>query len=232
MQFNHDYVDSFFDYNSSSLKNCAASDFEKNFVEIACAYRLDPLCSAVIARRILEQMGHHSLHYHTPVHVLAMLQFYDKFVKPHLTLTHEVLTAIFFHDVVYLPGSETNEAESVRWMKNVFGPWLPFDDREEVISKAILDTALYYKDDLDSSHCLVLMDLDLCNFAFDFESYNTASELVMKEFEFNGKDVVRAGRKEFLKKLISRPKIYRTPLFQELFEEKARKNIDKTLLSS
>jgi predicted metal-dependent HD superfamily phosphohydrolase len=243
LKFRHNYVNDFFDLTERpELKNTAEIDFIENFEEIISntifagkffdgAYKARV---GIAAHAVWHHMLRPGLHYHTPIHVLSMLQvFQDLNYYPHIeSAWGNLLTAVLFHDAVYVPGSSTNEQESVDFMKLLLED-LGNPLQVKLIGGHIMDTAKYAEVEVDPyKHCVRLMDLDLCNFAFPYESYNAASNAVMREFIPAGAEIDEVAKKRranFLVGLLQRPSIYRTQEFKRRFEQKARENICKTL---
>lgn len=182
-----------------------------------------------IAECLLSIMSDSALHYHTPVHPLWMLKFYMDKVLPfggghNGALDRVELLCLWFHDAIYIPANYDNEERSFEFMKALMKPYLERHDLDR--AKTIIhETACYDSEDGQFS-CPLLMDLDLCNFCFEPEAYADASRLVKKEFmPIRGEEVYESGRKVLLQKFLNRPRIYRTELFRDNFESKARDNI-------
>lgn len=206
-------------------------DFTQNFTDFLGEHFGVPDTTAyAIANAVLYRMGDARLHYHTPYHVLAMLHCYYNLPegsRPKLDPIVEL--AIWFHDVVYIPGAKAaqNEKDSADVAVALMRPWIsPVQQRE--LREQIEATALY-----ETSHTLstdrydVIFDLDLANLASpSFESSNLGIRL---EFDHVSEEDWLKGRRNFLETMLNKPKIYRTIFFQKNFEEAARENLQKAL---
>ncbi|HEX2972138.1 MAG TPA: hypothetical protein VHP11_07385, partial [Tepidisphaeraceae bacterium] len=183
-----------------------------------------------IARCLFERMSDGTLFYHTPLHVLSMLGF----AQDHgIALEPWQQLCIWFHDAIYVPSAKAGENEhcSALFMHALLQSHLPAD----VLSQAeagIEATALYHSPDVDPAFHVIL-DLDLCNFAWDREGYRAASDDVAREMiPVHGKEKYPLGRKKFLTDMLARQSIYRTEVFRANFEALARANVEQGLLES
>lgn len=176
-----------------------------------------------IAESLFARMSDRKLHYHTPVHVLAMLDFAK---NNEITLEPWEELAVWFHDSIYdvnQPFAQ-NEELSAKFMKIMVSPYfsnavLPI----ETSFNAIIATANHLHVDQVNQLYHKVLDLDLSSFSSPRENYNRTTEALFLEYPIERKAFDK-GRKKFLTELNNRPKIYLTSLFEQ-FESKARQNI-------
>lgn len=183
-----------------------------------------------VANCLFQRMSDSSLHYHTPVHILSIFQF----AKEHsikLEIWEEL--AIWFHDAIYIPGAYqcVNESQSAAFMRALMPGG--HDPTIKIINNAhsaILLTSQYEREDFTDEEELAskVMDLDLCPFAFAEPSFLIVNNCIDKELS-PVVDDFQSKRKEFLRKMLSKKSIYRTPLFSQDLEKRARKNLSTLL---
>lgn len=138
--------------------------------------------------------------YHTMKHVDYM---FDKAKEFGIGLSTEQRLAILFHDVVYLPGYEGNEARSVQ----LFTQWansLHIDP--SLIGQVRLMIAatvhhMAYDDEIG-----VVCDLDLLVLASD--DYDAYTNNIRREFAFLSNVEFNKGRVKFIKDFLFRESIY------------------------
>jgi len=137
-------------------------------------------------------------------------------VAPHLVL------AILYHDAVYNPGSNTNEEDSAELAYLHLG-------HHSKLAKAVallVTTTKFHQSLFNNVWDSILIDLDLSFLGIPREEYNANTEDIM--FEYSSictPEQFAAGRKEFCRKFLQRPDIYRTATFRKQFEKQARENL-------
>jgi predicted metal-dependent HD superfamily phosphohydrolase len=162
-------------------------------------------------------------HYHKGAHIYYMFNLAKAF-QIELSLAQEL--AILFHDIVYVPGSSTNEKNSVQLMKVLLLDRYDLEDIDRA-SAIIMDTQTH---DFDSSNqSEIVMDLDLAGLGETWKVFAQNTKNIREEFRFATTDQWREGRITFLHEMLSRKFIYHTKLFRDKFEIKARQNMEKEL---
>jgi predicted metal-dependent HD superfamily phosphohydrolase len=154
--------------------------------------------------------------YHVLTHPASMIEFGLKKFE----LTDEQILAIWYHDVIYTPGSPTNEAESADYFAEKFK-----DNKEincEDVRQIILDTKSHIPS-IKSSELVI--DLDLMGLGSDFSVYVRAAVTIRKEFAAFSDPEWRIGRMKFLENMGTKKQIFYTEYFIENFEMKARFNM-------
>lgn len=188
-----------------------------------------------IAHSLWASMTRNVLHYHTPVHVLGMLQTLDRLIEEDLVYdgidSSFLRLAIWFHDAVYIVGStkEMNERCSADFMTAMMKPYISDINDLSLVRSLIIATADFHNMNL-SPVASFLMDLDILGFAWEQEHYIAANLTLDKEFlhVFDMENYLK-GRKQFLSALNEREHIYRTPAIREKYEERARENLKFSL---
>jgi predicted metal-dependent HD superfamily phosphohydrolase len=206
------------------------SDFVKNFGDLLTLKFKVPSHSAdAVAEAVFRRMSDRTLHYHTPVHVLAIFQWWQEFIADKFPLTDLQQLAIWFHDAVYCPTAEKsmNERQSALFLRSMMTPYLNINQLQQVESM-IEATALHESErTLPEEHNSIL-DLDLCNFLWSKEEQEQVTRAIAKEYEIP-LDVFFKGRQAFLTMLISKGFLYRTEFFQKKFEAQAMRSIKEMI---
>jgi predicted metal-dependent HD superfamily phosphohydrolase len=206
---------------------------ENQFV-IGCAdflhenYQIDHEASYAIARCLFSRMSDTRLHYHTPIHVLCMLDFAQIHNIP---LSAPEILAIWFHDAIYEPNAQSgqNEEQSKLFMESLMAVAGP-DYQDHILDAGamIRATAKHLETGLNPNWETVL-DLDLSGFSYGLKQSKVVTKAIRDEYPQYTDAEFNVGRKQFLKQLIAKGFVYRTPLFKEKFENIALANIQEEL---
>lgn len=167
--------------------------------------------------------------YHTIEHIQAMVNMaHDMGIE----LTSTQLMAIWFHDIVYIPGSPHNEQMSTLLMETLFKQNLGLIDIAfprvdlDVVSQIILDTKTHIPSNTESR---IVLDLDMAILAAPPAEYKKYVENIRVEFIRYSDEDFNKGRSQFLTELLNCT-IYHTDKFST-FEELAKANIRSELAS-
>jgi predicted metal-dependent HD superfamily phosphohydrolase len=159
--------------------------------------------------------------YHNAEHVAECLawldQTWDLAERP-----SEIAIAIFFHDAIYAPGAPDNEARSAELFERLARQaQVPVDVTGRVVA-LIESTAAHAEAEGDGA---LLNDIDLGILGAPRERYARYEQDVRAEFGAVLEGLYRAGRARFLRELLGRSQIYRTPRLAALLEKQARSNL-------
>lgn len=230
MIFATDYVNGYAKLSPQDNHLRVAVDFLSGFEYcLVFTHKIPSLTAYAITRCVYERMMDASLYYHTPLHILTLFQFAQ---QNEIELEEWEKLAIWFHDVIYIPGYPLNEWYSAEFMKSMIAPFLDPSIIDNVWNGIIATSKHLLKStgsELDPKFER-LLDLDLCSFSWDKENYDASSDKITEEFlSLTGVSGWKEGRIKFLTDLLAKPSIYRTSFFKEKFEQKARANIEQTL---
>jgi predicted metal-dependent HD superfamily phosphohydrolase len=242
--FHWDYCERFFDlleadeYETPIQDDLAKADFvgrQTQFLEQQM--KIPQLDAEAIALAVFARMSSRRLHYHTPVHILTMFQFFEQLHERDKTLALAPVQelAIWFHDAIYVVGApdSENESHSALFMEALVAPYLK--DQTDLLARAkqiVEATARHLEREASPlRESDLVLDLDLCNFAFGVEGFRRTSKCIQREFlgRFSVDDY-RSGRNAFLRRLLDRGFIYRSEALHRLgYEEAALKNLKSAL---
>lgn len=158
--------------------------------------------------------------YHNLQHVAKMLQS-----GAPLGLGEEQVMAIWFHDVIYQPGSATNEEESAELAASHLADAGWQGKRTDVVKQIILDTKNHLPT-LDESRLVI--DLDLETLAGSWTDYQAVSGRVRAEFSHVNDEDWTKGRGAWLSLMLAKERLFWTAWGQPL-EVEARANLTRDL---
>lgn len=204
-----------------------ARDFIGHFQAfLANEFAIQSEAARCIASSVFHRMANPLLTYHNPLHILSMFDFAARIgvnIRPQEKL------ALLFHDVIYdpfaPPGQNENQSAgiAIATMTGFRKVDLGF------LASAILATAEHGSMEIEKRFHLIL-DLDLCAFAWDKKNFTAQSAAVAGEFlPTLGKKKWTVGRDKFLRSLLEKGPIFRTPAFKR-FEATAQASIRNGLL--
>ena len=166
-----------------------------------------------------------SRHYHNLTHIQDMIFSFEKYLDQ-LLFPNEVLYSIFYHDYIYVSSKKDNELKSAESAIKI----LPknSDLNSTMVFDTIVATQLHQHNDNEDINWLI--DFDLKILARDWEDYKIYFEQIRKEYRIYPDFLYKPGRAKALKHFLENEFIFQTDEFRNLYEEKARENIEKEIL--
>jgi len=168
-------------------------------------------------------------YYHTLRHIEAILGYIDD-LRP-LAEDHTMVeVAAWFHDVIYDPKADDNEAQSAEYASQALLGLGLSQELQERVAGLILATTTHepVSNDIDAQ---VLLDADLAPLAADEAIYARDARNIRKEFAWIPEAEFRANRASNLAKFLDRPRLFETDLFFEMLEDRARGNITREIVA-
>lgn len=164
-----------------------------------------------------------------PYHNLWHIYKVDQVIERFRLLAHNypaLKLAAHGHDVIYNPGSTTNELDSVNFMANLLNALMVSQTQISEVQRLILLTENHQttEDDTDG---LLLIDADFAIFASSADEYQAYTRGIWDEYVTSGKvtsDQFRVGRSKLIEDWLSQP-IFHTPQIHSAFEQIARTNL-------
>lgn len=148
-------------------------------------------------------------------------------------LTNEQLLAVWFHDIVYVPGSPHNEVVSAGLMRTIVAQndaafRAAFDGVDLGLAETIiLDTR---KHAATHEQSRLVLDLDMAIMGSSPERYADYVQGIRYEFSAFSQDAFFDGRAKFLKSILQ-TRFFNLDTFHDKFDAIAQKNIQAELLS-
>jgi predicted metal-dependent HD superfamily phosphohydrolase len=163
--------------------------------------------------------------YHTLSHLRHCLGELDE-VAHLLDAPEQVEMALWFHDVIYVPGAGDNEARSVELFDGLLGGAVsPAFARR--IRELIMATCHYEPPATGDERYVV--DIDLASFGLPWKAFIHDSEKVRAEALHLTESEFLRNQLAFLRRLLSRPHFYSTPYFRRKYEAQARENLSRKI---
>ena len=164
--------------------------------------------------------------YHSWTHIDGMLRLYFAH-EAAIEDKETVLLAILYHDAVYDVSRTDNELESANFFVENVHPNVA-TERVEKVKNYIYATKKhdYAGDDMDLNYFL---DFDLAILGTTPANYRKYTEKIRVEYDIYPDALYYAGRKAIMESFLARKSIYKTRMFKDLYEEKARMNIQREL---
>ena len=165
-------------------------------------------------------------HYHSLDHLEACLAEFDA-VRDLAQRPAEVELALWFHDAVYSPRSDDNEAKSAAWARRVLRAAVVPDTVAERIESYVLATREHAEG--AQGDAALVVDVDLAVLGRSPEAYARYAQAVRAEFRWVPGFLYRRGRRQVLEKLLKRSHLYSTAEFRGRYETLARANLEQEL---
>lgn len=162
-----------------------------------------------------------SRHYHNLTHLEEMIESF-KIYSDQLQNSNEILFAIFYHDFVYSASKKDNELKSAEYALSVLGEKSSVN--KQLVFDAICATQQHAHNTNEDINWLI--DFDLKILTKDWDDYKIYFEQIRKEYRIYPDFLYKPGRAKALKHFLENEFIFQTDEFRNLYEEKARQNIE------
>lgn len=161
--------------------------------------------------------------YHDLLHLVEVLDRLDRLASAGGGFEPtSVGLAAWFHDAVY-DGAADDEERSARWAEQALPPAYATE-----VARLVRMTVHHRPDDDDAAGC-ALSDADLGILAAPRERYDAYVAGVRADFAHVSDADFRAGRAAVLADLAAKPHLFHTPQARELWEARARANLEREL---
>jgi len=165
--------------------------------------------------------------YHTLEHVAACLPWLDE-ARPRMGNVVGVEFALYLHDSVYVPGRADNEARSADVAAMFLTRLGPIAVRHErAVTQLILATR--HDGTVLAGDAALLADIDLAILGSLPDNYDAYAAAIREEYGQVDDARYRAGRAQFLRRLLQRARIYHSAWGAECFEAAVRANLGREL---
>jgi predicted metal-dependent HD superfamily phosphohydrolase len=166
-------------------------------------------------------------YYHNINHIYSFIELYNKYNNLIESNKYEFLISIFFHDIIYIPSRNDNEKESIK-VFNKFNDEIKSNNlNKDKVIEYIKETENHLLEKDYQNDINLFLDMDMYIIADkNWEDYENK---IRNEYNYLNFDIYKNKRKEFLLGLTKKKKIFRTKIFYNEYEEKARENINNLL---
>jgi len=180
--------------------------------------------SAAIHQRLVDGYNEPQRHYHTLAHIDHCLAMFDQ-CKSLVTNPDALEIAVWFHDVIFEPGKNDNEARSAELYAEL-SAGVHADEFRALVGKLIMAT-LHNQCSLDDSDAGYMVDIDLSSFGLPWEDFMRDSLHLREESAQLSDADYNRKQGEFRSCLAARPHFYQTDFFRRIYEQQARDNLAK-----
>lgn len=196
--------------------------------ELAHRHGRDAASADRVLTGLVRAYGEPQRHYHTLTHIAELLRLLDE--HGGIADGDAVTLAILFHDAVYDPARQDNEAASAnlaREQLTLLGfPLQLIAKVEHYILVTQHGASLSAGGDADLE---ILLDLDLSVLAAASDRYRAYAQAIRQEYAVVPDELYRPGRRRVLQGFLARAQIYQTERLRALWETPARANLSNEI---
>ena len=175
---------------------------------------------------LTEQMNGSNRFYHNLHHITYM---FNKAREYKMLLTLPEVWAIWFHDIVYVPGSENNEEQSADLAAIYAAKFTEISINDIGLIKKYIRMTHDHKP-VFAGLTNNVIDLDLAALGKDSDSYMVDNKNIEHEYlQIVTVEEWRRGRQEFIIEFLKRDKIFHDAKMYWDLEKQARSNLKKEL---
>ena len=179
-------------------------------------------------REILEHYTKKWKYYHNLNHIYSFVELFEKYNNNKQNYKSEFLISIFFHDIIYIPSRNDNEDESMNLFNKFYSETNPKNLNKEKVIEFISETKNHTLNIIHNNEELnYFLDMDM--HILSEENWEDYENKIRKEYPYLSEIEYKNGRIKFLQSCLNKEKIYRTKIFYDAFEQKARSNIKKII---
>lgn len=165
--------------------------------------------------------------YHNLAHVQQVLTSAEAVAGQAVDWT-AVQLAIWFHDVVYVPGAPDNETQSAHYARRLLQSWQLSEQIIQPVEQLILATALNGTAPHHPDGPLI-QDADIATLGWPPDAYRQYAQAIRREFAHVPEEAYRHGRSQILTHFLQKPRLYHTDYFFAHLEAQARVNLQQEL---
>ena len=179
-------------------------------------------------QEILEHYTKKWKYYHNLNHIYSFVELFGKYNNNIQNYKSEFLISIFFHDIIYIPSRNDNEDESMNLFNIFYSETNPKNLNKEKVIEFISETKNHTLNIIHNNEELnYFLDMDM--HILSEENWEDYENKIRKEYPYLSEIEYKNGRIKFLQSCLNKEKIYRTKIFHDAFEQKARSNIKKII---
>ena len=179
-------------------------------------------------QEILEHYTKKWKYYHNLNHIYSFVELFEKYNNNIQNYKSEFLISIFFHDIIYIPSRNDNEDESMNLFNKFYSEINPKNLNKEKVIEFISETKNHTLNIIHNNKELnYFLDMDM--HILSEENWEDYENKIRKEYPYLSEIEYKNGRIKFLQSCLNKEKIYRTKIFYDAFEQKARSNIKKII---
>ena len=173
---------------------------------------------------ILEHYTKKWKYYHNLNHIYSYVELFEKYNNNIQNYKNEFLISIFFHDIIYIPSRNDNEEKSINLFNKFYVETNPKNINKEKVIEFISETKNHTLNIFHNNEELnYFLDMDM--YILSEENWEDYENKIRKEYFYINDIEYKKERTKFLQNCLNKEKIYRTKIFYDACEQKARNNI-------
>lgn len=168
-------------------------------------------------------------HYHTLTHLSAIFEDLDGLsLDQNSPSTHSIHFAVWFHDIIYKPGSTDNEKESAKFAEKALSALgIPAGMIEKVVY--MIECTELHNNPKQVENTQLFLDADMAIIGASEDVYDRYTDKIKNEFANVPSILYQQGRKKFIENTLTAERIFQTDYFYNRYEKQARMNLKKEL---
>ena len=206
------------------LKTNIGVNLAEEWIRLAKTYSSDPELIDRLWMEIQKQYTEPRRAYHNLTHIEDMLQQCDKhqrFIQDFNTLRF----AIWYHDIEYDVSRDDNEERSASLAVERMQELQMGTAEIRKCHQLILATKSHKVGSEEDPDFSWLLDIDLSVLGRELQQYKMYCQAIRQEYNIYPDELYNAGRKSVLQHFLKQNAIFKTPQYQDQFEQQARFNL-------
>lgn len=203
-----------------------AKALKKDFCEVSAEFGIERATADDCFSELIEAYSN-DRHYHNLSHVARSLEHVTTYNDIYERLEHlnHLKMAIFFHDFVNGKGDEDEERSSLKMLS--FLKKGNASEKDKQICNSLIKVTKHSiaRNEAQDLESKIMADVDLAVLGSNRSGYNKYMQAIRQEYSDFPDATYARGRLEVLNHLFNKKELFKTPFFTEMFEEKARVNL-------
>ncbi|WP_293777398.1 N-methyl-D-aspartate receptor NMDAR2C subunit [uncultured Oxalicibacterium sp.] len=191
---------------------------------LSTSLRADPAAASHVWWTLCERLCEPHRRYHGLSHVAALLTQAERWAD-HIRDAHVVQLAIWFHDAVYDPQQDDNEARSADLARCALLDMQIDEALIPHVTACIAATAGHRVTTEEVPDLPLFLDLDLAILGGEPREYAQYRAAIRAEYAWVEETAFRDARAKVLQAFLDRPVLYFTEPLRQAYEARARDNV-------
>lgn len=199
---------------------------KKTFYDLVSNYIMDTIHIDRLWTELESAYSNKKRHYHNLTHLENLLIQLTE-IKSKIMDFNTILFSMFYHDIVYNTLKSDNEEKSAELAeKKLTEIFFPIEKIKLCTSQILATKSHIISENNDTN---MFTDADLSILGSEWETYNSYSQQIRKEYSIYPDILYNLGRKKVLNHFLRMKTIFKTDYFHAKYEIQARKNLKMEL---
>ena len=169
--------------------------------------------------------------YHNTSHLEELFGWAER-LDSHLESRASVHWAIFYHDIIYVPGNaDTEERSAALAEQRLPELGVGAEATRHVAAWIRASKSHVLEAPFDTNDARLFLDMDLAVLGSDAQRYERYTAQIRQEFKRFPDLLYKPGRRKVLKHFLAKDRIYATDHMHQLLDAAARRNLSNELAS-